>query len=299
MAFRGGTPRYEVCPACATRPTCRICNGSGHAKVFDFVQKTQVIRPFGCSCMALEKAVKRLNDLRLPPRYLESGFETLEFAWLDEKAKRNLQGLVQVCEAFCHRVEEHWNDGLQGKSAPLEKPFLLLSGPVGSGKTHLAISTLKRLVKKTEMQGQFVEFSDLLSRLRAAYSKKASEQEVLGPLLNVDVLVVDELGKGRADNEWQLEKLDEVVNSRYNSRKVTLFTTNYLRTGERYDLKASGFADVPVNESFWVENLQSRIGDRLYNRIVGESYCLKFMGIPSYRLKDLLELRKDAQKDLR
>jgi DNA replication protein DnaC len=54
---------------------------------------------------------------------------------------------------------------------------------------------------------------------------EATELEVLGPALEADLLVLDDLGAEKK-SEWVDETIGMVVNARYNEKRVTVFTTN-------------------------------------------------------------------------
>lgn len=114
-----------------------------------------------------------------------------------------------------------------------------------------------------------------------------------------DVLVIDEFAKGRVDKEWPLEKLDDIINYRYNHKKITILTTNYLPFQLKYEQKqkpavyatSAYVSDTPIHESFWDKSLSERIGERMYDRLIEVSEFMSFMSLPSYRrhmAKDLL-----------
>jgi DNA replication protein DnaC len=282
----GGRRRYVVCPACDPRPGCKRCDGTGHGRRFNLVTQMEDVVPFGCPCTSIPRDVARLNETGIPDRYLSSDFDTLSYDHLAPEPREKLRLISEWSEAYCELTAEVW----KRRPHELEKPFLTFMGPVGTGKTHLAVAALKRFVGRHGMTGRFVDFSRFLGELRHCYSAKTSEEAVLGPLRAVDVLLIDELGKGRTENEWQLEKLDDLINSRYNGGKVTLLTTNYLHAEFRYDPKRFGLGEIPANESFWRQPLQERIGLRMYDRLLEASEFLVFLGVESYRRRMLDEL---------
>jgi len=274
-----GRRLYLVCHACNPRFACKKCDGSGHARRFNLATGTEDVVPFGCVCMDLEHGVGRLNEVQLPERYLTVDFSTLSYAHLANEQREKLTLLAEAAAAWC----EVTGDAARTRAIEAEKPFLTFMGPVGTGKTHLATAVLRRFVLRHRLTGRFVDFSRFLADLRHCYSAKLPEEEVLGPLRTVDVLLLDELGKGRTENEWQLEKLDDLINSRYNAGRITLLTTNYLHGEFRYDPARFGMREVPVNESFWRQTLQERIGARMYDRLLEASEFLVFLGVDSYR----------------
>ena len=50
---------------------------------------------------------------------------------------------------------------------------------------------------------------------------------MLEPIFNTEVLVLDELGASKP-TEWVRDTMMQVINARYNDRKLTIFTTNYM-----------------------------------------------------------------------
>jgi DNA replication protein DnaC len=291
VATKGATRGYAVCEACNPRHACKKCEGTGHARRFNLLTQAEDVVPFGCSCTWLEKAVGRLNEAALPERYFNVDFTNFTCSHLASEPREKLRLLAQIAEAYCEVTAESWKKN----PSEVEKPFLTLMGPVGTGKTHLAIAVLKRFIARHGMTGKFVDFSKFLADLRHCYSSRSPEEAVLGPLRTVDVLLLDELGKGRTENEWQLEKLDDLINSRYNAGRITLLTTNYLHGEFRYDPQRFGLKEVPANESFWRQSLQERIGARMYDRLLEASEFLVFLGVDSYRRRmvdSLLEKKR-------
>jgi DNA replication protein DnaC len=96
------------------------------------------------------------------------------------------------------------------------------------------------------------EFGSLLKEIQDSYNPntKTSELSVLRPVLDADVLVLDELGASKP-TDWVRDTMAHIINSRYNDRRLTVFTTNYPdeRAGDRE------------------ETLEDRIGVRLRSRL--------------------------------
>ena len=68
--------------------------------------------------------------------------------------------------------------------------------------------------------------------IRRGFQEGKSGGEIIGPLSEVEVLAIDELGKGRG-SPFELETLDELIARRYNAGRTTLFATNYSLEPER------------------------------------------------------------------
>jgi DNA replication protein DnaC len=128
---------------------------------------------------------------------------------------------------------------------------LLLMGNVGVGKTHLAVSILKGLTERG-FKCLFYEFGSLLKEIQDSYNPNTftSELSVLAPVLNSDVLVLDELGASKP-TDWVRDTIAHIVNTRYNDKKLTIFTTNYFDE-RKYDRE---------------ETLEDRIGSRMRSRL--------------------------------
>lgn len=109
----------------------------------------------------------------------------------------------------------------------IEKKGLILVGNNGVGKTHLACSIANKLIENgiPVIYGTLI---NLLAELRNSYyiNNNVSEMEIIKLYENVDLLIIDDLGKEKP-SEWGLEKLFTIVNSRYENNLPVIITTNY------------------------------------------------------------------------
>ena len=115
----------------------------------------------------------------------------------------------------------------------------------------------------------FYEFGSLLKEIQDSYNAntKTSELGVLAPVLNAEVLVLDELGASKP-TDWVRDTMAHIINTRYNDKKATIFTTNY--------------ADERQNDR--EETLEDRIGVRLRSRLYEMCTTIEVKG-PDYRRK--------------
>jgi DNA replication protein DnaC len=150
---------------------------------------------------------------------------------------------------------------------------LLLVGPVGVGKTHVAVGILKELVQERGVHGLFYDYRELLKEVQNSYNQKvaATELEVLRPVFEAEVLVLDELGAAKP-SDWVWDTVAHILNSRYNDRRTTIITTNYPNTealgatsGRRTGKKSAEQED--AERAMSGETLGDRIGERMRSRL--------------------------------
>ena len=222
---------------------CQKCFGSG----------MEIIPGKGarqCQCQKQSGRANPFDKVRVPRRYLNCHFNSYE-------PSNPLQS--QAAKYALKFTQEF----------PAVDQGLLFTGPVGVGKTHLAVSILKGLTERGGFSCLFYEFGSLLKEIQDSYnsSTQTSELGVLSPVLNVDVLVLDELGASKP-TDWVRDTMAYIINTRYNDRKHTIFTTNYL--DER-----------SANE----ETLEDRIGIRLRSRLFEMCKTIEIKGADYRKVK--------------
>jgi DNA replication protein DnaC len=139
---------------------------------------------------------------------------------------------------------------------------LLITGSIGVGKTHLAVGILQALVAERGASGLFYDYRDLLKQVQNSYNQKvaATEMEVLRPVFETEVLVLDELGAAKP-TDWVWDTVAHILNTRYNDRRTTIITTNYANMPP-LAADSSG-PRAAVRE----ETLGDRIGERMRSRL--------------------------------
>lgn len=111
---------------------------------------------------------------------------------------------------------------------PLSAPNLLLKGPVGSGKTHQAFGTVRRVALETAARRKRMTFRVTThSGFNAAMRPQpdGSHLQMLRDLQAVDLLAFDDLGAAKT-TDWTDDTLYRLIDTRCGSQLPTIVTTN-------------------------------------------------------------------------
>src|SRR5574337_438862 len=241
------TPRPQVLAlAKAATPVCPLCEGSGWKPVATGPgHPRRVVR---CDCMAGERAQRLLEAAGIPARY-----EHCDFSNFDPPRGQHFEPLSNA-RLQCGRFVEEY---------PVEKTGLLLVGPVGVGKTHLAVGVIKALVASKGIPCLFYDYRELLKEIQNSYNPSVSttELEVLRPVFDAEVLVLDELGATKP-TEWVWDTVSHILNTRYNDKRATIITTNFPD-----EPAAEGQEFTRELRAARKETLGDRIGERMRSRL--------------------------------
>ena len=216
---------YDV-PEISDEPeVCPLCYGSGMEIV-----KGKGARP--CGCRKKKSHSNLIEKAKIPKRYENCHFHS--YRVLNPSQDRAFRYASKLAMEY-----------------PAVERGLLLTGTVGVGKTHLAVSILKSLTERG-FTCLFYEFGALLKSIQDSYNSisQTSELKVLQPIFDAEVLVLDEIGASKP-TDWVRDTMANIINTRYNDKKLTIFTTNYL--DERHAERE--------------ETLEDRIGVRLRSRL--------------------------------
>jgi DNA replication protein DnaC len=183
---------------------CPLCDDTGWKPIDDHGVR-RVVR---CDCWRERIVHDRLGDANIPKRYLHCTFEN--FTAYNESLEQAVAKARLVADSF-----------------PVSRG-LLFEGQPGVGKTHLAVAVLKQVIETAGVRGLFYDTRDLLRIIRSTYdpSIRTTELEILRPVMTADLLVLDDLGAEKT-SEWVEETMNLIVNTRYNERRLTVFTSNY------------------------------------------------------------------------
>jgi DNA replication protein DnaC len=276
------------------RADCPNCQGSGWKVVERSAEgakalaadrpgsgagKPTMVWAVPCDCTSGDRAERALQRARVPERYRHCDFENYETDNEIENASRE-----QVAA---------WNRSLTqaklmvqrfaGEFPVSDERGLLLMGSCGVGKTHLAVSAMKSIVLRGH-SGLFYDYRELLKEIQDSYNpeSQATEMSVLEPVLQTEILVLDDVGSSKP-SMWALETVGHVLNTRYNEKRVTLLTTNFLDSEVTVANATSPASRVVGMRSPTIEDsLTERVGKRIRSRLYEMCRTVE-ISAPDYR----------------
>ena len=225
---------------------CPLCSGTGWRLLRVERRGRTVEEATRCECVRRLQGGRLLEAARIPRRYLHCELSNFEH-------QGPFRSLAPAQMAALRFVSEY----------PLENAGLLLTGPIGCGKTHLAVGIAKELIAQKSAACLFYDYRELLKQIQNSYnaSVQVTEMDVLRPVFEAEVLVLDELGAAKP-TEWVWDTVSHILNTRYNDKRTTIITTNYK------DLPPAGAApETNASRAAREETLGDRIGERMRSRL--------------------------------
>lgn len=234
----------QVCPQCQGTGWKTASNPSPE---IGSINDRRVTR---CDCQLRARTLSNLEAARIPRRY-----EHCELTNYDTDfpgAHPSLAEAHFVATSFANKCVPRGDKGL------------LIIGKIGTGKTHLAVGIIRELILNRGIPCLFYDYRELLKEIQNSYNSavQTTELEVLRPVFETDVLLLDELGAVKP-TDWVWDTVSLILNTRYNDNRTTIITTNF----EDQPAAAVAGSRSPAKAVARIETLGDRIGERMRSRL--------------------------------
>jgi DNA replication protein DnaC len=226
----------------ATQPVCPKCGGSG----WIIIERAEVSGAEPCACRAEGRAARLEDRSQIPSLYRNASFENFNIT------SQDLRAAVLAVKKY---ADDFPND---------TRPGLLLIGEPRTGKTHLAVSALRRIMEKG-FECLFCDYQNLLDRIRSGYdaASNSADKEVYRVALDSDVLLLDDLGAHRV-TDWVEDTVTAIVTHRCNNRKPLIATTNLPDPDAGSTMIQRSGLDRPEYRRTLAEHIGARARSRLF-----------------------------------
>lgn len=240
---------------------CPLCLGAASA------EEDGIARP--CRRPSPAMIVSLLNEAMIPFVFSRANFES--YRSLKGRDQRSLN----LIEAWRAQLKSPQGRGL------------LLSGPIGVGKSYF-LTLMAREFAERGWSVRYIDSFQLQFELRAGFAENKADATQLDPLCKVDVLIIDELGKGRG-RDYERSVLDHIISRRYDAKKMIVASTNYRLDDVTASHRAHISIDQQVSEQEFDSEqfgfLEKRIGSRCFSRLRQMTEFVRIDG-PDFRRGD-------------
>ncbi len=248
----------------ATESVCAKCGGTG----WIIVEGVNVSGAEPCECRFQGRAERIEERAQIPALYRNASFESFNYPADNPIAHRELKTTMMAVKRY---ADDFPNDA---------RPGLLLIGEPGTGKTHLAVAALRRIIEKG-FECLFCDYQNLLDRIRSGYdpTSNSSDREAYRIALDAEVLLLDDLGAHRV-TDWVEDTVTSIVTYRCNNRKPLIATTNLPDA----DAGSTTYQKTAMGPEYRT-TLSDRIGPRARSRLFEMCTVIKMPLIEDYRVR--------------
>src|SRR5262245_41132134 len=134
----------------STETVCPKCEGTG----WIIRERAHVSGAEPCECRSQSRAAHLEDRAQIPPLYRHASLDNFVVPGPDDPIAR--RELANVLLAVRNYIRDFPNE---------TRPGLLLIGQPGTGKTHLAVAALRKIIEKG-FECLFCDYQNLLDRIR-------------------------------------------------------------------------------------------------------------------------------------
>ncbi len=250
----------------ATDTVCPKCGGTG----FIIVEGATVSGAKRCDCVFQGRASRMEERAQIPPLYSHASFDNFSVPGPENPiARRDLTNVLMAVKAY---VRDFPNES---------RPGLLLIGEHGTGKTHLAVAALRKIIEKG-FECVFCDYQNLLDRIRSGYDpgSNVSNKEAYRIALDSEVLLLDDLGAHRV-TDWVEDTVTSIVTWRCNNRKPLIATSNVPDPDAGSVVTQRNALNMPEHR----RTLEEQVGARARSRLFEMCTVVRMPLVDDYRLR--------------
>lgn len=245
---------------------CVECGGTG----WRIIERNGVSAAERCGCANKHRERELERKANIPPLYAQATFENFSLRQDNQIAHRALVPVFSAVRTYA-------------RSFPAtEKPGLLLTGPTGTGKTHLCVAVMKVLLSRG-FECVFFDFNTLIQQIRSSWdpASKASNRDAYEQAMESEILVLDDLGAHRT-LDWVQDVLTSVITHRCNQKKPLIATTNLPDPDAGV---AGSVARGRSEETDHRRTLGEWIGERARSRLFEMCHVIRMPEVADYRVQ--------------